>query len=110
MARDLNKTCGGLRASSWLVLSLLVFISPFFAISHHWTKRDDARQPAAQAVSSSVVAAARPTAPGNDFIAIQIDGNFVPPPRFTPECSVSHYRCYQIIEVSDFNPRAPPRG
>lgn len=109
MATELNKTSGVLRASFWLVLSLLVFISPSFASTEHWTERDDARQSTVQSVGSSAVAA-RPTAPGGDLITVQVDGNFVPPSQFAAEYAAFEYSCNQIIEVSDFNPRAPPRG
>jgi hypothetical protein len=106
--RVLDRT-GKVRASFWLVLCLFALISPSFASSEHWGKGYDGKQPAVQSAAGLAVTAARPDGPHGDPIAAQNPRGFIPPDQFSPEYSGEDYRSLQIIEVSNFNPRAPPR-
>ena len=72
MRRDLNRTCNILRASLWLALSWLVLVSPSFAQAEQWSRRDDTRQPAAQASSAISPTAARPSGDDGAKVALQL--------------------------------------
>ena len=108
MIGEPNRKAGALRASLWLVLALLVFVSPAFSTTDHRLKRDDARQPAAQSTIGISLIAARPT--GLDGAPVAIPAEEPTLRSFWFQCTfvAREYHCQRLIKAASFNPRAPP--